>query len=267
LALEAIVGASLEDILRKNLIDPLKLNGTSSNVPKITNNSVVVPYGSGQRSEWYQEFHTGDADGGYFTSSNDMAAIGRAIFTNRQISAPITNRWFKPKTFDSSPGTGLAVGAPWEIYRAGNSDYVYYLYTKGGDLDTYHALWALIPDFNFGFTVLATGADGDMSLPGGDLIIDQIMPTLYDIARGQAQKNLGGTYRATQFNSSVTFATDSHPGMKITEWISNGTDVFKILAIDAFGTSLRHFDFRLFPNMLYSGNKIGFTGSLWSLPM
>lgn len=268
LALEAITGAPVKDILEEDLVKALKLNGTSYTIPNTTKNAVILPLdGSMAKSEWYQEFRYGNPDGGYFSSSNDMAAIGRAILTNSQISAAITNRWLKPRTFTSSPGTALAVGGPWEIFRAGSSEYVYYLYTKEGDLDTYHTMFILVPDFNFGFTVLATGGDGDMSLPGANLVIDQIMPALEAIARDQADKNLGGTYRARQLDSSVMFETDSHPGIKVTEWISNGTDLLKILANDAEGTAVRGFDFRLFPNQLYTGGKVGFTGSMETLPV
>ena len=268
LALEAIAGAPVKDLLEENLVKALKLNGTSYTIPNTTKNAVIVhDRWIGGASEWYQEFRYGNPDGGYFSSSNDMAAIGRAILTNSQISAAITNRWLKPRTFTASPGTGLAVGAPWEIFRSGSTEYVYYLYTKDGDLDTYHTVFVLVPDFNFGFTVLATGGDGDMGLPGADLVIDQIMPALEEIASDQAKKNLGGTYRARELNSSVTFVIDSHPGIKVKEWISNGTDLLKILAIDAEGTSLEDFYFRLFPNQLYTGDRLGFTGSMYYLPV
>ena len=127
-------------------------------------------------------------------------------------------------------------------------------------------MWVLVPDFNFGFTVLATGFD-DIAIPGASLVIDEIMPALEDIAREQAQQNIRGTYKAKDLNSSVTFETDSDPGIKITEWISNGTDLLKIAAVDMYGASLKHFDFRIYPNLLYTGDKVGFTGSLWSIPM
>ena len=70
--------------------------------------------------------------GGYFSSTNDFATIGKSILNSTLISAARTRRWLKPSSFVN--GLNLGVGRPWEINRFQNDDnHTVDIYTKAGD--------------------------------------------------------------------------------------------------------------------------------------
>lgn len=119
-------------------------------------------------------------------------------------------------------------------------------------------MFLLIPDYNFGMTLLAASAKGAYSLRENlpNLLVDKILPVLEKIAKKQAEANFAGTYWSTTSNTSVTITTDSRPALKVTKFISNGVDMLdKVFSL--FGKPV---DFRILPNNLYDGNLIGFTG-------
>jgi len=88
-----------------------------------------------------------------------MTRFGEAILRHELgLSASQTRKWLKPWSQTSSSGT--LVGAPWEIYRVRNATAdgrLIELYTKAGDLITYHSVFALIPDYDLVATVMVTG--------------------------------------------------------------------------------------------------------------
>jgi hypothetical protein len=191
----------------------------------------------------------------------------------------VTRRWLKPRSFVDLFQQG--VGIPFEIFRVKVNGHSVDVYAKDGDCmaylqpgmatlltlmrclgGVYHSIFALIPDYDFGFTVLtAVGSQWDFFnaarsiLP--NLITTHILPVLDSIAAQQSDRRFAGNYTAPGLNSSVTFTTDSTPGLKLTQWLSNGTDILA----DVFG-KLGTDDFRLVPNGLYDegSGKVGFTG-------
>lgn len=198
-----------------------------------------------------------------FSTINDMSAIGRAILKSTQIPVAMTRRWMKPHSFTSDYKT--AIGAPWEIARIGDQ-FVYDAYTKAGTLSSYRAQFNLIPDFNLGVSILAVG-DSNVSDSVNALIASYIFPALESIARAQASDIFTGQYAATDLNSSIIITTDEQPGLRISSWISNGTDILRVFNESLGNEHLNYVDFRLYPNQLYSGkHQIGFTGSFQQLP-
>ena len=69
--------------------------------------------------------------GGYFSTVNDFATIGRAILTSQLIPQSTTDRWFKPSGFVEDWSQG--VGRPWEIFRFKVNGQTIDVYSKGGD--------------------------------------------------------------------------------------------------------------------------------------
>ena len=49
----------------------------------------------------------------------------------------------------------------------------------------------------------------------------------------------------------------------MTQWVSNGTDLFEDLGLSSTGT---YVDYRIQPNQLYTGNKTGFIGVTQTVP-
>lgn len=116
----------------------------------------------------------------------------------------------------------------------------------------------LIPQYNFGTTLLTASLDatGDLTKSSlSDEIINTLLPTLGEIAKDQAHTKFSGHFTSTSSNTSVTVTTDGAPGLKVTQYISDSIN-FLDTVFALFGEDI---DFRLVPNFLYGGNKIGFT--------
>ncbi len=97
----------------------------------------------------------------------------------------------------------------------------------------------------------ATSSGVRQALP--EPVFNALLPVLDDMARSQAAANFVGEYTLDSANSSITINANS-TGLHITEWVLRGLDIWDDL-IRPFGSS-----YRLLPNNLYSGNKVGFTG-------
>ena len=127
---------------------------------------------------------------------------------------------------------------------------------EGGD---YHSWYALIPTYDFGISVFTAG-DASADFVRADLpnvLVDAIAPVLDQIARDQSAKSFVGHYSSDSSNSSVTVTTNSHnTGLIVTQWISNGADLFALLS-----SAVPNIVFRIIPNQLPVGEgKIAFTG-------
>jgi hypothetical protein len=195
-----------------------------------------------------------------------MATIGKAILNSTLLSRAQTRRWLKP--LSGTANLKLSVGAPWEIFRAEVGGRTVDLYTKNGGIGSYASLSVLVPDYNFGFTFLTASLLGEaVSSPlvyfMSEMLAATVLPVLEEVARDQAKATFAGHYAASNLNSSLTITVDDQPGLRVTEWISNGTDVFDAVGLSSPGT---YVDFRLQPNQLYAGDKIGFTGTRRTLP-
>ena len=136
-----------------------------------------------------------------------------------------TNRWFKPSSFVESYSQG--VGRPWEIFRVKVNGQSVDLYTKAGDCTpalyammsdleltketggAYATAFFLVPQYNFGFSVLTatdpgTSAGAEVRTDFPNKIVDIILPVLDEIAKDQAIDNFAGHYTSTDGNSSVS---------------------------------------------------------------
>jgi hypothetical protein len=177
---------------------------------------------------------------------------------------------------------------PFEIFvyqtdPALDSNRVYNLYTKNGGYGLYFSLFVLVPDLGLGFSVLVTG--GTESLTDmetalyllADMVTETLLPAAEEAARKQAQATYAGQYEAPSssgLNSSIVITTDSQPGLRIMQWISNGTDMLQELAGVTSALSSRpppshqYLDFRLWPNERYApdSGKVGFTATWQLLP-
>jgi hypothetical protein len=172
------------------------------------------------------------------------------------LSKSRVREWLKPAIFTSSPFS--AVGMPWEIFRSTAPppwSRPIDLYTKDGDLPApggYAAHVALIPEYNVGLVI--TGA-GDyafetvtklLNLVGGPLILE-----LENMARAQADVVYSGRYIGAKGESNDTalvFHIDDGPGIKISEWTSNGANMLQSLAeITGDGPNANDIDARIYP--------------------
>jgi hypothetical protein len=167
--------------------------------------------------------------GGMYATPSDLVTLGRSILSSKLIKPSLTRRWMKPRSFVSSLVTG--VGAPWEILRSrmSPSNRVVDLYTKSGDIGSYASLLGLIPDWDLGFIALGAGdSSTKVVYLVSDMVVDTFLPAVEAVAREEADSNYSGTYSNSDpsLNSSVVITTDpAKPGLGVTSWINNGTDV------------------------------------------
>jgi hypothetical protein len=196
--------------------------------------------------------------GGYVSSLTDFAKFGKDILSCETLSNSVTNRWLKPTSFVQEWSQG--VGRPWEILRVKVNGQSVDVYSKSGDWGIYHSFFGLIPDYDIGFTVLTaatpTSDNGDVRAEVPVIVWDAVLPVVDQIARDQAEKSFAGTYTSDQTNSSLTLTTGgSQTGLKVTQLISNGVDLFSYSSI-----LTPNLVWRLMPNQLnYGDGKIGFT--------
>ncbi|CZR51197.1 uncharacterized protein PAC_01072 [Phialocephala subalpina] len=258
-ALENITGIDMPTMVSDSLLKPLNLTHSSWNVPA-SNATGILPVGN----SWSLDIGDETAAGGMFSSSSDVTKLGRSILTSSLISPAQTRRWMQPRSFTSA--SNAMVGAPWEIYRITTSpnDRLVDLYTKSGDLPGYSSVLVLSRDYDFGFSVLAAGPDASVTsrLIAG-LVQDAVFQSIEDSARSEASTNYAGTYTSssTTLNSTVTISLDpSFPGLGVTTWISNGTDM---LSPQVEKASIAAPSVRLYPSGLErelgdGGKEVGF---------
>ena len=193
--------------------------------------------------------------GGIYSTSNDLAKLGRAILSNTLLCPAQTRRWMKPVTHTASLTS--SVGAPWEIFRVQNSRGVVDLYTKAGDVGVYSSLLVLVPDYDIGWVVLSAADSSGTASTGSRVIADSIaetfIPAFEAAAKDSAAVTFSGTYKATNgLNSSIAIVTDDSPGLGIHSWISNGTDVLaNYLAFNGLADARFNANARLYPTNLF----------------
>lgn len=264
LVLEEASNSSFDEALRRLLVAPLGLNGTTSSAPKNSTNAVIP--GDATASGWDHDLSDtpAAAEGGLFSSPNDMSAIGRAILSSSLLPGSTTRAWLKPTSFTSSL-TG-AVGRPWEIFRAvidAQHNRVIDLYTKPGNYPGYGANLILIPDFDVGIVVMMAGQRGTIGTTIAGVIIDELLPALDEAARAQADAAFAGTYTAANgLNSTLTLATaPGIPGLGITELVSNGTDLRR-----SWLQGIEHF--QMYPTNIVSedGKQVSWRSTYVSVP-
>ncbi|KAJ5822829.1 hypothetical protein N7447_005169 [Penicillium robsamsonii] len=252
-AIEAITGKDFEDVLTYELLKPLNLSRTFYNTPDISLG--VVPTSGGQK---YWNFPMGDETpaGGIYSSAKDMAAFGRAILNSTLVPTDITRRWMKPAAHTAS--LGYDVGAPWEIFSIGKQRPID-LYTKAGDIGVYSSVLALSVDHGVGFTILNAGNNTHFSAAlASDLISAILIPALEQSAKNQAHQRFAGTYSLGSSNSSITIATDNGPGLVVTNWINNSSNMLNaFMALNGISDPSQ-LSVRLYPTGLESPGRISF---------
>jgi hypothetical protein len=193
-----------------------------------------------------------------FSSAGDVSKLGIAVLNSTLLKPVLTRRWLKPFSFPSD--TVAAVGAPWGLRRLHLSNDNPYrtvtAFTKAGGIGDYSALLSVIPEFDIGITVLVAGPDTAGVIWGlADYMGTVLLPGFDAATRDDAASRYGGTYRAanssgstnssgatnssgpyrftnsssTPLDSMLTITADSgKPGLGVSPWRSNGTDMIPV---------------------------------------
>ncbi|MCJ1437888.1 hypothetical protein MMC27_007275 [Xylographa pallens] len=222
-ALENITNSTFESMFNDGIVQPLNLTHTTYTQPQNDSYSVIP---SNPTTSWYNvNFGDEGPAGGVYSSTHDLSQMGRAILKSALLSSAQTRRWLKPVAHTAT--TTTSVGRPWEIQRI-TGTHVTDLYTKPGDVGLYATQLVLSPDYAFGFTVMAAGQNTiPIAQLLSDMLVARFLPAIALTAAQQAGRAFLGTYSAPpgSINSSIALVDDGMPGLRISRWISNGTDL------------------------------------------
>jgi CubicO group peptidase (beta-lactamase class C family) len=247
-----LTGKSLDEIYKQSIFDPLDMHSSYSAVPGASEFSRSVIAGD-VASGFDYDGGISKSSGGIYSTTNDLAKFGTAILNSTLLPPVVTRRWMKPVSHTAD--LQYSVGRPWEIYRYkhAKSGVVTDLYSKLGDAGNYGSFLVLIPDFDAGFSIIGASALATRSNATSllaDLVTEAILPALMEQAASEAKKNFAGNYTSDRLNSSLALDVSSsgNPGLSVTSWVSNGTDLMPLL-----GVLLGNENSRLVPTIV-SGN-------------
>ena len=156
----------------------------------------------------------------------------------------------------------------WEIARGtnltgSNDGHIVDVYTKGGNLDLYSSIIALVPDYNFTLALASAGpvSDTNSGVVQGILseILTALVPALDAANKAQAKEVYAGTY--TTGDDSITLAVDDGGGLLVTNFSVNGVDN----VVDAVGEAMGavgpgQTTLRLYPTNLVAGAQTAWQG-------
>lgn len=160
------------------------------------------------------------------------------------------------------------MGEVWEIARGTNltgsqDGHIVDVYTKGGNLDLYSSIIALVPDYNFTLALTSAGpvTNTNSGVVQGILseILTALIPALEAVNQAQAREIYAGTYTAG--NDSITLAVDNGGGLLVANFTVNGVDN----VVDAVGEAMGaagpgQTTLRLYPTDLTGGAQAAWQG-------
>ena len=260
-ALESIIGVQLSDLFQHALIDQLHLNSTYYSTPPTPKNA-IIPFND--TISWYStNIRQLTPGGAYYSTINDMRRIGLAILNSTHLPPALTRSWLKPHSF--TPDAYLSVGAPWEIVPfPPAARYSTRVYSKAGDIGLYSAMMGLIPDYGIGFTVLVAGQSPNVaSRVISDLVLENFVPAVKEVAAEQSKTAYEGTYRQEALNSSAALKIeqgDLGSMLRLESWIFNDADLYESIIGALVGVGLpagAATEFDLSPTGLMSRDEQG----------
>ncbi|KAF2171447.1 hypothetical protein M409DRAFT_50885 [Zasmidium cellare ATCC 36951] len=259
LVIERVTGLSFAEYLQEAILEPLELNRTSVNRPlSLEDAFITAEMGDGDldlgfEARWFSK------SGGIYSTTNDIYSLGASILSTALLRPSTTLSWLKPRSFTSSSGT--FVGEVWEIARGmnltGGDGHIVDVYTKGGNLNLYSSLIALVPDYDLIFAVTSAGPDTSEGIVQVLLsqVLDVLIPALDSTNKAQAKERYAGTY--TSGNDSITLSVYSGPGLLVQNFTVNGVNtIISNIGQTIFGASgPGQTTLRLYPTNLVHGKE------------
>lgn len=211
--------------------------------------------------------------GNMYSSANDISKLGQAILSSRLIKPALTRRWLNPVTFASD--FSASVGAPWGVRRIPLDpiDQPFRslsVYTKAGTFRRYTAFLTLLKEYNLGFTIMMAGKSMVSNFMLADTLGAALIPAYDAAARDESDQIYSGLYVSygpdAMPNSTLIISTDpKKPGLGVSSWISNGTDMIQTaiqLQSGSNSTALRA-EARLYYTQLETRAKNGEKRQAW----
>ncbi|KAH7260019.1 beta-lactamase family protein [Fusarium solani] len=242
--LEKVTSMKFKDIIYEKISKPLGLSSATGFELQDPSRAVLPPDGGFELMSL--PLGNYDPTAGLYITPEDLAKFVRSILRHDLLPAPLTDLWLKPTSFLSTAQG--AVGMPWEVYRVSDltpSPRPVDVYTKAGDGVLYAAYIVIIPEYDVGITINVAGLD---SYAAGrdllDLMVQEVVRYFENLAREQARNKYTGKY--VNDKDSLVLTVDQGPGIKITEWTSQGKPVLKAWAAISGGND-PNVDARIYP--------------------
>ncbi|KAK4224477.1 beta-lactamase/transpeptidase-like protein [Podospora fimiseda] len=234
-AMSNVTGQTIGQLYQENIFTPLGMESTFSDPPPTAEFSHSVIIDDVMTGSFNTSNFIFGSSGGVFSTTEDLARFGTGILNSTLLPAEKTRRWLKPVSHTAR--LQYDVGAPWEIMRyVSPAGKVTDLYTKLGDSGMYSAWLILVPDYGFGFSILAAGSDPTrwgVVAALADTLTNTLLPSLEQQAAVEAAENFAGIYKTASdsgINSTLVLTAEydasTAPSLVISSWVSNGTDVF-----------------------------------------
>lgn len=100
------------------------------------------------------------------------------------------------------------------------------MYTKGGDIGSYHSKLCLVPDYDLVIVIMTAGPEAQFQL--SFTILSQLLTTLLPAVE-QAGKNevtaAGIVGKFAGDDSTIELSLDTGPGLSVSNWIVRGQDI------------------------------------------
>ncbi|PKS13384.1 hypothetical protein jhhlp_000155 [Lomentospora prolificans] len=231
--IEQVTNKTFDEHVQESIFTPLGMDSTTSGAKPEDDASGFIP---AEDPWWFLNLGVFNPAGGFFSNTEDLVKLGEGILNHDVLSAVETRKWMKPTEHTAS--LGVSVGAPWEIFRTKNlttDGRIIDVYSKTGDLGPYHAIFALVPDYDLVFTLLTGGPEASNNdvVFGTAQLMQILLPALDLAAKEEAAKSLIGEYVDEETNSTITLSVDDGPGLAVSNWVSRGVDV-----VESYGTLL-----------------------------
>jgi CubicO group peptidase (beta-lactamase class C family) len=262
-ALESITGHSFASLLNNSIIAPLNMSSTSLLEPASPEYGVIPS--SPSTAKWSDPLTIKAPFNGLYSSLTDISTALRAVLSSQLLSKPVTNRWLKPVSFTSNRVN--SVGRPWEIFSltTGKPSPVIPVFQVRGSIGFYSSHVGLLPDYGVGFVILGADSKSNPDLNAyADIISVAMISALEQNAIVQATTAFAGNYESANINAAdntttsltIAQATDSTPGISLTNFTAGGTDIRAMYA-KLSGIEPHNLSFRLYPTDLVSATQEG----------
>lgn len=263
LVLEKVTGQDYSDYITEAILKPLNMTLSSFTTPS-DDHAVLTP---GKSAIWDVDQGVQRPTGGLYASASDMSKFARYILKHYNSIATGVN-WLLPVSW--ATGAHSFYGMPWEILRSESvfkhSKRPVTVVGKSGGLPGYVSQIFLLPEYDLGVTILVAG-----NITLLDRLQDTVLVGLIQAAEAAVWKYVGKTYTGdfvstnSSLNSSLSLTSTPQTGLKISTFISNGTDILTTV-IPQLGYNLagRAWHAQLVPTLLFK-NESSKQGEIWRL--
>ncbi|KAK5659943.1 hypothetical protein OQA88_13408 [Cercophora sp. LCS_1] len=227
---EAATNQTFKEAAKSSIFDVVGMNSTSfDGYPEGFLERGYIPMAN--EPTWNNTLGVFESAGGMFSSTTDLIALGQAILDHRLLSPAKTRQWLQPNAHTTS--LGFSVGSPWEIGRSDTltaDGRTIDVYTKTGDLGMYHAVIALVPDYDLVVAVLTGGLEVSQEAATrtvvASAVLEALLPALEQAGRAEAvASGYVGTFVDEKENATLILNTDNGPGLVVESFTVNGFDV------------------------------------------